>query len=284
MDNRLTSNASDFDPLQYWNRRLSTRYSLGSTGWLSLGERFNGWSYAVRRRVFARLARPALAEKTSPRVLDVGSGTGFYLDLWRQLGVHDLVGSDLTPAAVERLAARFPAATIERLDIGAAPLLLAPESFDAISVMDVLYHIVDDDRYTRAMSNLAALLKPGGMLIFSENFSLEEMRAQHQVSRTKPQIEAALAGAGLVPVRTQPVFFLMNTPISSRNRMLHGWWSFASGLAQRREALGWCVGAVAFPVDVILGRVRRTGPSTTMIVCRRADELPRRTGPTHQSG
>ena len=36
--------------------------------------------------------------------------------------------------------------------------------------MDVLFHIVDDEGYARAIRNLAALLAPGGLLVLTENF------------------------------------------------------------------------------------------------------------------
>src|ERR1700749_4110013 len=107
-----------FDPTAYWQERLSADYSLGSTGWKTLGEAFNKWSYAVRRRVFTRVARDWVTEPHRANVLDLGSGTGFYLDLWRRLGVGQITGSDLTPVAVERLARQYPRATIRRVDIG----------------------------------------------------------------------------------------------------------------------------------------------------------------------
>ena len=92
---------------------------MGSIGWSTLGEAFNKWSYSVRGRVFTRVARDALLAPEHASVLDVGSGTGFYLDLWQRLGVGRITGSDLTPVAVERLARRYPMATIKKVDIGA---------------------------------------------------------------------------------------------------------------------------------------------------------------------
>jgi 2-polyprenyl-3-methyl-5-hydroxy-6-metoxy-1,4-benzoquinol methylase len=259
-----------FDPVRYWEQRLEARYTLGSTGWLSLGERFNQWSYAVRRPAFTRLARAALEGKTTPRVLDVGSGTGFYLDVWQRLGVRELAGSDLTSAAVERLKLAFPQVAVRRVDIGAADVALPAGAYDVISIMDVLYHLVDDDRYARALYNLARLLKPDGTLILSENFATEEQRGEHQVSRTREQIEHSLSTAKLQIVSVQPVFFLMNTPMSSSSQMLRRWWNLASRLAMRNEAFGWCIGAAAFPVEIALGRLLRDGPSTKMVLCRRA--------------
>src|SRR4051794_9078605 len=113
---RPNSTAS-FDPERYWSDRLSQTFSLGGVGWLGLGESFNRWMYAVRRRVFARTLRGRV--ESHARVLDVGSGTGFYVALWRELGVKDVTGSDLTNVAVERLEDRFPGLRFEQLDISA---------------------------------------------------------------------------------------------------------------------------------------------------------------------
>src|ERR1039458_1341647 len=96
-----------FDPNRYWEQRLTDAYTLGSVGWIGLGESFNRWMYAVRKRVFSRVARESIDDLSDMRVLDVGSGTGFYLNAWRELGVRDLSGSDLTSTAVTGLRTAF---------------------------------------------------------------------------------------------------------------------------------------------------------------------------------
>jgi 2-polyprenyl-3-methyl-5-hydroxy-6-metoxy-1,4-benzoquinol methylase len=263
-----------FDPTEYWQKRLSARYSLGSTGWSSLGEAFNEWSYAVRRRVFTRVARDALLERECASVLDVGSGTGFYLDLWQRLGVSQITGSDLTSVAVERLAGHFPTTTIRKVDIGEADVPLPAGAYDAISIIDVLYHIVDDERYAQALSNLSRLLKPNGTLLLSENLVARQSRSIHQVTRSRGWILSALAGAGLVVVHEYPIFFLMNTPVNSDSRLLHHWWDLVARIVPRHEAIGWMVGATLFPIELGLTRLAadRRSPSTTLVVCRRRPE------------
>jgi 2-polyprenyl-3-methyl-5-hydroxy-6-metoxy-1,4-benzoquinol methylase len=267
----MTERASEtkFDPQRYWESRLSERYTLGATGWSGLGESFNRWSYAVRRVVFSRIVREVLSDRGSLRVLDVGSGTGFYLRAWQRLGVADVAGSDLTAAAVARLGARFPGMPVHQLDIGEEDAQPPGAPFDAISVIDVLYHIVDDDRYEQALRNCARLLKRGGTLILSENFVAARQPGQHQVSRTADVIEAILARADLVPVLMRPVFFLMNTPVDSASRLLRAWWKVAMKLASRNEAIGWALGAGLYPVEVALATFLRDGPSTKIMVCRR---------------
>jgi SAM-dependent methyltransferase len=263
------SSEKPFDPTAYWEERLSTRYTLGSTGWLSLGEGFNRWMYAVRRRAFTRFVRGVVDDPASLRVLDVGSGTGFYLDGWRELGARDITGCDLTSAAVEQLRAAFPELTVVQADIGDEAGQLPPGPYDAISIVDVLYHIVDDERYRRAFANLAGLLRPGGTLFFTENLVLSGRRVRHQVHRTRQTIEAIVSDAGLSVVGEQPFFFLMNDPVASNSRLLHGWWKVLSEAVVRHEAIGWSAGAVLFPVELGLTRVFRRGPSTTLLACRR---------------
>jgi SAM-dependent methyltransferase len=260
---------TEFDPGRYWEQRLSERYTLGATGWSGLGESFNRWSYAVRRRVFQRVVRDVVRDPSALTVLDVGSGTGFYLEAWRALGVRELVGSDLTSAAVDQLTARFPGTQIHRLDIGAPERSLAEAQFDVISIIDVLYHIVDDARYEQALQNLAAMLKPGGILLFSENFVSERQAGKHQINRTSDALEGVLTRAGLTSLRRWPVFFLMNTPVASESRLLDAWWRGVVKLAGRSDATGWLLGATLLPIEVVLSRIRRDGPSTKLAACWR---------------
>ncbi len=259
------------DVRDYWERRLEAHDGLGGVGWLGLGESFNGWMYAVRRRVFERAARRAAgARLTGLRVLDVGSGSGFYVDCWRRLGVARITASDLTQVVVDRLRARRPGVELMRLDIGSEDLPAGGETYDAISAMDVLFHIVDEDDYRRALRNLAGLLSPGGLLLFSENFlSTETDRASHQVSRTGAEIRVLLADAGLEPVELRPMFLLMNTPLDSSSRALAVWWRLLTGAVGLHDRIGWAAGALLYPLELALVHTTRDGPSTKLMTCRK---------------
>jgi hypothetical protein len=136
--------------------------------------------------------------------------------------------------------------------------------------MDVLYHVVDDQRYAQAFHNLSRLVKPGGKLILSENCVAQTLIGAHQVSRSRSQIEATLQEAQLVPVLQRPMFFLMNSPIDSDSRILGRWWSTVVRLSARNEMLGWSLGAAVFPLELALVRLASSGPSSKIIVCRRA--------------
>src|SRR6266540_2803845 len=116
-------------------------------------------------------SQPLIRARHDAEILDVGSGTGFYLDRWRELGLERTTGSDVSDIAVERLQRRYPSLNIVQLDIGEeSSAELAQRQFDIVSVFDVLFHITDDLKYHRAFENLAKLVRPGGLLVFSENF------------------------------------------------------------------------------------------------------------------
>jgi 2-polyprenyl-3-methyl-5-hydroxy-6-metoxy-1,4-benzoquinol methylase len=255
-----------FDAESYWSNRLERTFALEGVGWAGLGEPFNRWMYAVRRRVFRRVVRGRV-DVARARVLDVGSGTGFYLALWQQLGAREITGADLTAFAVGELHARFPHFRVEKLDISATPLGLEGE-YDAISVMDVLFHIIDDERYAQALQNLSALLAPEGVLVLTENLLHgDAVRVGHQTSRTIDDVENVLRRASLEIEVRRPLFVLMNTPVDSHSRLLQLTWSALQFCA--RSGLGWLIGPLCYPLELALTRVLREGPSTEIVVCRR---------------
>ncbi|MBU1023843.1 class I SAM-dependent methyltransferase, partial [bacterium] len=81
---------SEFDPRQYWEKRLADNYGLNAVGYWSMGTNFNRWMYRVRKAVFLKIVRSLKINLREASVLDIGSGTGFYIDLWKKLDVESI--------------------------------------------------------------------------------------------------------------------------------------------------------------------------------------------------
>jgi SAM-dependent methyltransferase len=230
------------------------------------GTRYNEWLYRARKSAFRRTIR-SLGDVSKARVLDVGSGTGFYLDLWHRAGVTDLTGSDLTENAVSDLRRRFDVPVV-RLDITAAEPAAQP--FDIVSAFDILFHIVDDELYAAAFRNLAAQLKPGGILIFSEHLPRRETnRERHRVSRSLDSVLETAARAGFSGFDRKPMLVLMDYPIDAtpgRGQVRR--WRMIQRLAQS-EWSGFATGLLLYPFERLLTRVSRESPTTEIVVCRR---------------
>ncbi len=254
----------------YWEARLSRHFSLDGVGYLGLGESFNIWMYRVRRALFVKRVRPLVQDRRPLEVLDVGSGTGFYVERWRELGATSIVGSDLTETVVGRLQAQYPENEFIRADVGEQDPPLPARLFDAISAFDVLYHVVDDERYERAFANLAERLKPGGLLLFTEFFLHGSSRhAPTEVDRSLTDIEGIVRRLGLEVLARRPVFVLMNNPVDSPSRVHRLWWQCLEAAARLDERVGWVLGATLFRLEIALATRLGDGPSTEMMVCRR---------------
>lgn len=261
---------TQFDARGYWERRLEGNWNLQGVGFRRLGRRFNEWAYRVRRDVFLRLVRESVPDLATANVLDIGSGTGFYVERWQELGVSRITGFDLTDAAVAKLRQAFPGVTFHRGDISDGDDALPSAGFDVVSAMDVLFHIVDDARYEAAIKTIHGLLKPGGRFVWSDGFPHDaEMRDEHIVCRRLAEIERMVCGTGFTIERRVPMFVLMNNPVDVRSRALKAVWYGAAGLFSRTEALGGFAGWLLYPLESRLVRSRSESPTTEIMVCRK---------------
>jgi len=264
--------ATNLDPQHYWERRLANDFTLASTGYQGLGHGFNRWSYRVQRHVFSRTVT-SLLDGGNDRVLDIGSGTGFYVDLWRKLGARAITGSDISSKSVSTLAARFPHHRFVQLDVGGGDLPFDGERFDFVSAIAVLYHIVDDVSYSRAFRNMFSVLAPGGFLVFTDNFvRVRPFSAAHQACRLGTEIEHIVRDAGFEIVRRRPMFVINNRPVSSDSRLLHAWWTRLERWLRRGEAAGTLAGGLLYPFELACVDLARRGPSLELAVCRKPPE------------
>ena len=261
---------TDFNAKDYWEKRLAKTHGLAGVGYAGLGSSFNGWMYRVRRRVFLSALSNHENSLKNKKILDIGCGTGFYVERWRELGLANITGADLTEVAIKRLSNAYPDLTFVQADITSRTLPFEPESFDAISAFDVLFHVVDDELFINALKNIHSLLAPRGLFIWSDNF-LDERRvlAEHQVCRSLTEIEEFCENVGFEIVERRPMFFFMNAPVDSDSRILRKNWHIIQRYFTKSEWLGWLYGALLYPIELVTLSLVSEGPSTEMMVCRK---------------
>lgn len=259
--------SEEFDAEQYWDERLEP-FDLAAVGYRDLGVPYNRWLYRVRRYVFRRLVRALGDNWEGKRVLDVGSGTGFYVGEWLRTGAST-TGSDLTRTSVQRLTKAFPDTDFVQWDVtDNAPF--PPASFDAVSAFDVLFHIVDDSRYAAAFANVARVLKRDGYFLFSEALlHRDTVRVPHQASRPLQEVEALLRANDLELVTRRPMLVAMNAPSDATNPLLRGCWRVLEGVLARVPALGGLIGALLYPLELLLVSRLGESPTTEVVVCRK---------------
>lgn len=257
-----------FNPQSYWESRLAANYNLQGVGDIGLPRSYNDYLYRVRSHAF-KLATKDLQDLPDLEILDVGSGTGFYINEWLNRQPKSLCGSDLTETAVRNLAERFPSAKFKQLDISTTDTLPL-DVFDVVSCFDVLFHIVDDEKYSQAIKNIATMIKPGGHFVYSDNFMRSESTLEHQKGRRESTINAELEKRGLRIVRRVPMFVLMNDPGRSDSRLRKKLFSIVYRLASRSERWGTIVGSTLLPFEKLLISMQTRGPSTEIVFCEKA--------------
>lgn len=136
------------------------------------------WWYEGMRRITASLLGTALAEKKNQRLLDLGCGTGYSL-IWlrERFNFAEADGVDLSQHA----AAFWHARGLDTVALATADKLPFGENeFDLVTCFDVIYQL-NDERASKAVSEMHRVLKPGGLLFIREP-AYQWMRGAHDVA------------------------------------------------------------------------------------------------------
>ena len=165
----VTLAASRFDASTYWQERLGESPSLSTTGTRPFGEDYQRYLYRLKEVALRRLLRPCRDRLVGGCVLNVGCGWGHFEPFFANLGADRVTGVDFVESAITTLQARRPQFEYLTVDMTQPlPASLANRSFDVVTAMDVLYHIVDEDAFRVAVNNLCSLCRPGGLLIWTD--------------------------------------------------------------------------------------------------------------------
>jgi SAM-dependent methyltransferase len=153
-------------------------------------ERSHWWFGARRDIVLGVLANHV---KPGARLLDVGCGTGFFLEAAGVL--YDAWGVDPSATAVRLCHERGMTRVLE----GTAEALPVEGIFDAVLFLDVLEHLDDD---FAALAEARRHLAPGGIVLvtvpaYMALWSDHDVVNQHRRRYSKSQLRDRLLGAGL---------------------------------------------------------------------------------------
>jgi SAM-dependent methyltransferase len=155
------------------------------------------WWFAGRRRILESFVKEIIArlnvEGRTPRILDVGCGTGANLEMLAQFG--DAEGVDVSEDALAFCRARG----LTRVKHGAAERLpYEDNSFDLVTALDVVEHLDDDAGGLREMRRV---LRPGGRaLLFVPAFmwlwGVQDDVSHHRRRYTLPQLTERVRESG----------------------------------------------------------------------------------------
>ena len=151
------------------------------------------WWFTARRDILLSVTSRYLPQGAA--ILDVGCGTGFFLESLRdQYQVH---GVDPSPVALRVCRERG----LDCVTEGSAYDLsgVGDRRFDATYLLDVIEHLDDD---ARALREAMRVIRPGGLVVvtvpaFMFLWSDHDVVNEHRRRYRRPQLDALLRGVGL---------------------------------------------------------------------------------------
>lgn len=123
------------------------------------------WWFLHRRRLVRSLLEKKL-NKEGSSALDVGSGTGGNLPFLAEI-CENVIGLEKSTLAIQLARKKGTGATIVEGDANFIADFFSKESFDLVTIFNVLYHQWVTDE-TALLKQLHSLTKPGGYLVISE--------------------------------------------------------------------------------------------------------------------
>jgi 2-polyprenyl-3-methyl-5-hydroxy-6-metoxy-1,4-benzoquinol methylase len=139
---------------------------LRSGGDVAYDEATNEAFYAVRLGRLLDILGTSLSVEAPLRLLDAGCGTGRFTRALTRCG-HNVEGIDSSPSAVE--VCRTEAIGPDRYSVSEPVSWTSPHLYDGVFAMDALFRLTQDDVWRRSVTNLASLVRLGGLLALADH-------------------------------------------------------------------------------------------------------------------
>jgi SAM-dependent methyltransferase len=155
----------DYDAAGYWDTRLG-KYgdNLKGAGDEGKSHADNVREYEQDEKIFSELVKKLELDFANISVMDIGCGTGFYTDILKRLGVKKYTGLDITDTLFAKHKENFADYEFVKKDITTEKV---EGKYDLIIMIEVLEHIVNDNKLSFAMENVKNCLTDDGVFIIS---------------------------------------------------------------------------------------------------------------------
>jgi ubiquinone/menaquinone biosynthesis C-methylase UbiE len=153
------------------------------------------WWFRGRRAVYGNLLKSSLGGEPPGRVLDLGCGLGGFLPSLHQIG-FETFGADMDQDSLRYCHER---GFTQCSEVDCYRLPYPDDSFDWVTMFDVLEHIEDD---AKVLNEVSRVLKPGGSVMISVPayqflYANNDRVAQHYRRYTRGDVERVFQRAGL---------------------------------------------------------------------------------------
>jgi len=107
-------------------------------------------------------------------LLDIGSGSGHWIDFYKSLGFNKIIGVDVSKSSIDYLKNKYPNESGISLYHDKAIELLnkLDKQVNIVNAIGVMFHIVDDYEWKETIEKIATLIPKNGLFIVGGHFGL----------------------------------------------------------------------------------------------------------------
>jgi SAM-dependent methyltransferase len=223
------------------------------TGW-SWGD--PAYRFYMQQLEWATLEAIACSGAPLPggRALEVGCGSGYFLQRLKDYGAAHAAGIDLMDNRIEQARARYP--TLELVSGDASGLPWDDASFDLVTQFTCLSSILDPALRTRIADEMWRVVAPGGAIVSYDMLPTPRvMRLARSLRRRGSHVSEQGGGTATTPIDLEEVRRLFpHGTLRTRSLMLD---AGLAGLAGRSRVITQTIAAVPFLNTHLLATVTK---------------------------
>jgi SAM-dependent methyltransferase len=209
-----------YTPEKYWEERLNNNFNLIGVGYHSFNEKYNKWLYKAKVRALNKAYKNNNIELEDKNILDIGCGTGFFVEQCKLCNVKSVFGIDITQTSISKLQKNYSQYSFKKLNIG-EEIINFKNKFDIISIFDVFYHITDDEKFNIALQNIKNACHKDSYLLLTDQFgSKNNFSSQHAKFRSMHEYKKIFQKLNFEIIDIIPMYFVLNYPTRSTNKNL----------------------------------------------------------------
>lgn len=130
------------------------------------------YHYASMQILILRHLRNKGTSVGKPEILDVGSGSGQWIDFYNSLDAGSITGMDVSLSSFSYLKNKYAGNPDIKIFHGKALEVInkLTYEYDIVNAIGVMFHIVDDTEWQDTICSIGNILKEGGFFIIGGHF------------------------------------------------------------------------------------------------------------------
>jgi 2-polyprenyl-3-methyl-5-hydroxy-6-metoxy-1,4-benzoquinol methylase len=193
----------------YWNNITKNELSIRTVGNLRFSLHWNKYEYKLRQKMIEKITKHV--DLINKSVLDVGCGSGFWINYFSKF-TNDITGIDISSNIIKRHKEKFSDRFVfKQVDITRDDLLkVLKKKFYFINIIDVLFHIVNDNDYKKAINNISQIIKDDGFVLTTDMpIYRKDKSCSHVRYRKENFIMKTFSDNGFKLIDSRAIFFAM---------------------------------------------------------------------------